>query len=127
MKCVNNRMTKWRVSHRFCGIDGCDKRYSRIKSLIAHQKRIHNNPLLVCTNTECHYETRDKYLMKKHKSVHSSDSPFKSNVSEEQSESEISEQSEDEVKSRSFVLWYKWLRQTIHEKKITCFTSEAQS
>ena len=110
-----------------CGINGCDKRYTRIKSLIAHKKRIHYNPLLVCTHTKCQYKTRDKYLMKKHKLFHSSHRPIKGNVLEEQSENEMCEQSEDQLKSQSLVCGINGCDKRYSKKKFTLFPSEAQS
>ena len=82
-----------------CGINGCDRQYLLKNSLYSHQKLNHKDPLLICNYSDCHYETRNKYIMKGHKSEHLAKRRLKSNVSEEMSENEMCEQSEDEPKS----------------------------
>ena len=86
-----------------CGINGCDKRYSKKDSLLTHQKLNHKNPIIVCTQPGCDYKTRNQYIMKRHKSVHSSHKPFRNNVPKERSKNEMCELSEEELKSRPFV------------------------
>ena len=63
-----------------CGINGCDKRYSKSKSLDSHQRLVHNNPILICSHPDCGYETRNKCQMKYHESVHLAERPFKCTV-----------------------------------------------
>ena len=86
-----------------CGINGCDRQYLLKNSLYSHQKLNHKDPLLICNYPDCHYETRNKYIMKGHKSEHLAKIRLKSNVSEEMSENEMCEQSEDQMNSRPFV------------------------
>ena len=86
-----------------CGINGCNKRYSKKDSLLTHQKLNHKNPIIVCTQPGCDYKTRNQYIMKRHKSVHSSHKPFRNNVPKERSNNEMFELSEEELKSRPLV------------------------
>ena len=79
-KLVHSPENQPKIRSLVCGINGCDKRYATKITLYGHQRRSHNNPILVCTHRHCRYKTRDKYLMKNHESVHSSDRPFKCTV-----------------------------------------------